>query len=152
MPGGRKEHRFVTPGKHRTETVNDAGRPIITIRREDKGVVWVIHPADKIYYEQKTADMDKMLAMLFPPLKLEWSEAEPVVIDGVSCQHFHGVGTTRHGPTEEHIYVDAHGMFRRESCLLKGMEQRIEYSDVSFDEIPEELFEFDKKGFKKQRV
>lgn len=35
------------------ETINDAGKRVITIRRDDMGVVWVIHPEDKIYFEQK---------------------------------------------------------------------------------------------------
>jgi hypothetical protein len=152
MPGGRIEKRFVTPGKHRIESVNDAGRPIITIRREDKGVVWVIHPHDMVYFEQKVADMDKMLALLFPPLNLKWSESEPLVIDGGSYKHFHGVGTSRHGPTEEHIYLDALGMFRRETCLINSVAHHIEYLDVSLGEIPPDRFEFDKKGYKKERV
>ena len=152
MPGGRMEKRFVTPGKHRVETVNDAGKPVITIRREDKGVVWIIHPADRIYFEQKTATVDQAMAVLFPPLNLEWRDAGPVEIDGVMYRHYHGMGTSRNGPTEEHVYVDSRGMFRRETGKVKGVERTADYFDVSLDDIPSEKFEFDKKGYKKQKL
>lgn len=151
MPGGRIEKRFVTTGKHRVETVNDGGKPVITIRRDDKGVVWIIHPEDMIFFEQKTAIVDQAMRLLFPPLNLEWREVGSADIDGVNCQHFHGVGTFRNGPAEEHIFVDSRGMFRREIGKLTGVEMCTDYFDVSLADIAAEKFEFDKKGFKRKR-
>lgn len=91
------------------------------------------------------------MALLFPPLNLEWRDLGPADIDGVTYQHFHGVGTSRNGHTEEHIFVDSRGMFRRETGKVRDVELSTDYFDVSLADISAERFEFDKKGYKKQR-
>jgi hypothetical protein len=128
-------------------------RPLIVIRRDDLGLVWHIHPEDRIYFETKTAKLDAASGKLFSPIELKWREARRKRIGGILCRHFIGVGQTRHGRGEEHVFVDpTTGMFRREVTSLRGMRTRVDWSDVELTRPPDHLFEFDKKGYKRGRV
>jgi hypothetical protein len=150
---GRVEHRYVCDDKHRTETVSVGTRPLIVIRRSDLGVVWAIHPEDHIYFESKIKDVDANAAKLFPPLEIAWTELRGARIDGRLYRHFRGIGQTRHGRGEEHIYIDPEsGMFRREHTRLRGIRSQIDYSNIDLSRPKDELFDFDRKGYKKGRT
>jgi hypothetical protein len=146
-PGAAVEKRFITPTNCRIESINGPEH-LIVIRRDDKGVIWVLHPKQKLYFEQSVVKVQTMTPQLFPPIDLKWKELERVDIDGVNCRHFQGVGKTRHGKTEEHIYVDPRGMFRRETCKIKTLELIRDYFDATFDAIPENVFDFDRRIYK----
>lgn len=150
---GRIERRYLCEDRHRIETVSVGTRPLIVIRRSDLGVVWSIHPQERIYFESKTAKVDANVAKLFPPVKLAWTELRRTRIDGRLYRHFRGIGLTRHGRGEEHIYVDPEsGMFRRGITLLRRIRNQIDYSDIDLSRPNEELFEFDKKGYERGRT
>ena len=150
---GRVERCYVCEDRHRIETVSVGTRPVIFIRRSDLGVVWAIHPEERIYFESKIGDVDANTARLFPPLEIAWSELRGVHIDRRLYRHFRGIGQTRHGRGEEHIYVDPQsGMFRRERTRLRGIRSQIDYSNIDLSRPKDELFDFDKKGYKKGRT
>lgn len=150
---GRVERRYICEGNFRIETVSVGTRPLIVIRRADLGVVWSIHPEDRVYFETKTTEVDGNVTKLFPPLEIEWSELRRTRIDGTLCRHFRGIGQTRHGRGEEHIYIDTEsGMFRREVTLLRGIRSQIDYTDVDLSRPKDELFNFDRKGYKRGRT
>jgi hypothetical protein len=139
---GSVERRYVCEGKQRIETVSVGTRPLIIIRRDDLGLLWAVHPQERVYFQSKTAAIDANNAKLFPPR-----------IDGIFYRHFRGISETRHGRGEEHIYVDAEsGMFRREVTLLRGIRTQLDYSDIDLSKPKDELFEFDRKGYERGRV
>lgn len=136
--------------KHRIETVSVDTRPLIIIRRSDLGVVWTIHPEERIYFESRTEEVDANARKLFPPLELAWTVLRRTRIDGRLYRHSRGIGQTRHGRGEEHIYVDPEsGMFRRETTLLRGIRGQIDYSEVDLARPKDELFDFDRRGYKR---
>jgi hypothetical protein len=150
---GRIERRFVCEDKHRIETTSVGTRPVIFIRRSDLGILWAIHPEDRIYFESKTDAVDANAAKLFPPLEINWIELRQTRIDGKLYRHFRGVAQARHGRGEEHIYIDPEsGMFRRERTRLRGIRSQIDYSDIDLSRPKNELFDFDKKGYKRGRM
>jgi hypothetical protein len=149
---GRVERRYVCEDKHRIETVSVGTRPLIVIRRSDLGVVWHIHPEERIYFKSTTKQVDANIAKLFPPLEIAWTELRQTRIDGKLYRHFRGVAQTRHGRGEEHIYVDPEsGMFRRETTFLRGIRSQIDYFEIDLGRPKDELFEFDKKGYERGR-
>ena len=150
---GRVERRYVREDRQRIETVSVDTRPLIIIRRNDLGLLWTIHPQDRIYFEVKTAVIDANNARFFPPLKIEWTELRRTRIDGILYRHFRGIAQTRHGRGEEHIYVDpGSGMFRREVTLVRGIRTQRDYSEINLSRPKDELFEFDRKGYERGRV
>lgn len=150
---GRVERRYFCEGKQRVETVSVGTRPLIIIRRPDLGVVWAIHPEDHIYFESKMEEVDANVAKLFPPVEFAWTELRQTRIEGELYRHFRGIGQTRHGRGEEHIYVDpASGMFRRERTRLRGIRSQIDYTDIDLSRPKDELFDFNKKGYKTVRT
>ena len=150
---GRVERRYICEGKHRIEIVSVGTRPFTVMRRSDLGVVWAIYPEDRVYFESKTKDVDANAAKLFPPLEIAWTELRRTRIEGILYRHFRGIGQTRHGRGEEHVYIfQQSGMFRREVTLLRGIRSQVDYTDIDLNKPKDELFEFNRKGFKRGRT
>jgi hypothetical protein len=51
---GGVERRYVCEDKQRIETVSVGTRPLIIIRRNDLGLLWAIHPQERVYFRVQT--------------------------------------------------------------------------------------------------